>query len=354
MILPNNMASRKPRGVHLVGSVPLKSAQDVFRIVSAVLGDRLRRIPDGETGKRAIWIGWQRHIFAEHPLFDSVPAEPNDPLPIPHVRLRPGVAPSEVSFGRLGYADAAKMSYAEFSRLKHLGVIPARCRFQVSLPTPLAPIGVFVAQDSQLALERPYEERLLGEVDEILSSIPHAELGIQWDVSVEMWLWEGWLKSQLADVKKSIVERLTRISARVASDVELGYHLCYGDWHPHREEPLDSGNLVEIANAISAKVSRPIQWIHMPVPRNRTDDAYFAPLKNLKLHPETELYLGLVDLSDGAEGTWARIETARRHVESFGVATECGMGRRPPDRGGAPETFPELLRIHAEVSDPVT
>ena len=30
--------------------------------------------------------------------------------------------------------------------------------------------------------------------------------------------------------------------------------------------------------------------------------------------------------------------------ERFGVATECGMGRRPP------ETIPELLRIHAAVS----
>jgi len=29
------------------------------------------------------------------------------------------------------------------------------------------------------------------------------------------------------------------------------------------------------------------------------------------------------------------------------VATECGLGRRPP------ETIPQLLRIHAEVSAPV-
>ena len=36
--------------------------------------------------------------------------------------------------------------------------------------------------------------------------------------------------------------------------------------------------LVEIANGISSRVSRPIAWMHLPVPRNRTDDAYFAPL----------------------------------------------------------------------------
>jgi hypothetical protein len=37
----------------------------------------------------------------------------------------------------------------------------------------------------------------------------------------------------------------------------------------------------------------------MPVPKGRTDDAYFAPLDNLRLHPETKLYLGLVHRCDG-------------------------------------------------------
>jgi hypothetical protein len=38
-----------PLGVHLVGSVPLASAEDVFRTLGGALGDRLRRLPDGET-----------------------------------------------------------------------------------------------------------------------------------------------------------------------------------------------------------------------------------------------------------------------------------------------------------------
>jgi hypothetical protein len=40
---------RQPRGVHLVGSVPLGDAEAVFRTANAILGGRLRRIPDGET-----------------------------------------------------------------------------------------------------------------------------------------------------------------------------------------------------------------------------------------------------------------------------------------------------------------
>ena len=85
----------------------------------------------------------------------------------------------------------------------------------------------------------------------------------------------------------------------------------------------------------------------MPVPRDRSDAAYYAHLRNLRLHPETELYLGLVHLTGGVEGTLERIKAAQQYVADFGVATECGFCRRPPD------TIPELLRIHSQVAEPV-
>jgi hypothetical protein len=36
-----------------------------------------------------------------------------------------------------------------------------------------------------------------------------------------------------------------------------------------------------------------------------------------------------------------------RHVTSFGVATECGLGRHPA------EAVAEVLRIHARVARPI-
>ena len=92
---------------------------------------------------------------------------------------------------------------------------------------------------------------------------------------------------------------------------------------------------------------RRIDWFHMPVPSDRTDDAYFAPLEDLGLADTTDLYLGLVHHKDGEAGTRERIEAARGIVSKFGVSTECGLGRRPT------ETIPELLRVHAAVSAPV-
>ena len=100
--------------------------------------------------------------------------------------------------------------------------------------------------------------------------------------------------------------------------------------------------------SIAARIARPVNWVHLPVPRDRDDDAYFAPLTNLNLGEETELYLGLVHFTDGVAGTQRRIDAAQRVVTTFGVATECGFGRR------SPETIASLLQIHTEVSDPQT
>jgi len=55
-----------------------------------------------------------------------------------------------------------------------------------------------------------------------------------------------------------------------------------------------------------------------------------------------------VHYTGGVEGTDRRVATARRFVSDFGVATECGMGRRP-----AGQDIHELLRIHRDTSAPV-
>src|SRR5438132_2308175 len=173
-------------------------------------------------------------------------------------------------------------------------------------------------------VEPAYEEPMLAELDKITAVIPHHELAIECDIEVEFGILEGATPSTFEDAKKMMVERLVRLSHRVPAEVELGYHLCYGDaGHKHFVEPADASKLVEVANAVSAGVRREINWIHMPVPRNRTDDAYFAPLRNLQLHPETELYLGLVHYTGGVEGTRRRIAAAQRVLTNFGVDTEC-------------------------------
>jgi ubiquinone/menaquinone biosynthesis C-methylase UbiE len=335
-------------GVHLVGSVPLASPEAVFRAVAGALGDRVRRIPDGETGPRSDWIVWQLPVFTTQRQLEVVPPGPDSWRPLPRVRLAEGARAESIAFGALGYADAAISSYRVFARLKRDGVVPVACRLQVCLPTPLAPISAFVVPEHRALLEPVYEEQVLAELATILREVPNDQLAVQWDTNFELGMLEGVYPVWFGEVKGGILERLLRISRHVPPDVPLGYHLCYGDvQHRHFKEPADAARLVDLANALAASLGRPLNWIHLPVPRERLDEAYYAPLRDLRLRAETELYLGLVHHTDGAEGSRRRMEVARRFVSGFGVATECGWGRRPA------ATIPDLLRIHAEVSGPL-
>ncbi|MET7747712.1 hypothetical protein [Micromonospora sp. NPDC005367] len=162
---------------------------------------------------------------------------------------------------------------------------------------------------------------------------------------MEFGMMEGVFPSWIADLEQGIFDRLIRLGNAVPADVEVGYHLCYGSGkNRHFIEPQDAGRLVTVANTLTDKLARPITWIHLPVPIDRTDPAYFAPLRGLRLSADTELYLGLIHLTDGVEGARRRIGAARAAVDTFGVATECGFGRR------APETIPALLALHAAVA----
>jgi SAM-dependent methyltransferase len=333
--------------VHLAGSVPLASAEDVFRRVAASLGDRLRRIPDGETGPRSDWILWQYPVFSSRPEFVVGPPGDAAYRTLPKLRLRDGVAMRDVGFDGLGYAETAIASYRLFARLKRDGVIPSHCRLQVCLPTPLAPVSAFVASEHQAQIEPIYETVMLRELAGILNAVPADQLAIQWDARVEFAMLEGLTPAWFSEVRAGVVERLLRLARHVPAEVELGFHLCYGDEaHGHFVELRDCRKLVEIANALAASLSRPLNWIHMPVPHGAGDER-LAPLSALALAAETELYLGLLHREDGVEGARASIGAAARHVRGFGAATDCGWGR------GGSDAVDGLLELHRQVSRPL-
>lgn len=333
-----------PVGVHLVGSVPLASAEEVFRSASAALGPHLLTLPDGETGVRKDWIAWQYGVLAATPGLEAVPPGDRAYLRPQLVRRTPGAPPP--AFGALGYADAALASFRLFDRLQREGVVPRHVRFQVSLPTPLAPVTVFVAQADRDAVEPAYEAALLAELARILAGIPHDRLAVQWDVAAEFGLLEGVWPAHFEDVEHGVLLRLARCAHAVPADVALGFHLCYGDFgHRHFVEPPDASRLVRVANAL-ASMGRELAWVHLPVPRRWLSPEAFAPLGRLALPPETRRYLGVVHLGDGLDGARRRIARAREVVPRFGIATECGWGRRPP------EAVPTLLALHAELLAP--
>jgi hypothetical protein len=342
------------RNVHLVGSVPMANARQVFEKVSAALGPRIKRLPDGETGERGDWITWLEPVFAGHSAFQK-----SGQFFRVHASgtwreryaLKPSIAAQDVHFDNLFYADIAKQSYAEFKQLKDAGKIPAGTKFQVDLVPAHSVIWLFLVDSLHAPIDPIYNQAVKREIDKIAAEMPHDELAIQFDVASAVFArLERSEPSSYGRTKLEMQETFANIVVdlgnHVPANVDLLYHLCYGDsGHKHVVEPTDMNDMVEFTNRLLRKIKRPVQLVHMPVPRNRFDDAYFEPLDRLALPAETELCLGLVHYTDGIEGTKRRIVTAKRHIPRFSIATECGFGRRDP------ATIPELLRIHAVVAD---
>lgn len=65
-------------------------------------------------------------------------------------------------------------------------------KFQVPLPTPIAPVYNNMVPSDRPALLPALTHHLLGEVDAIAAAIPHDRLTIQWDVCQEVLAWEGY------------------------------------------------------------------------------------------------------------------------------------------------------------------
>lgn len=335
-------------GAHLVGSVNLPDAPSVFRAVATTIGDKVHRMPDGEVGERYYWINFLRERFDTVEGMSRIEGEPRmvrgqfDARP-----FRVTVDPATLIFPELGYAKAAIESFEAFRTLRDEGVIPETVRFQVCIATPAAITTSFIVPENRAAFEPAYERALFKEVDRILEAVPHDMLAIQWDTATEFGLLEGWAEPWFESPLEGVIERSLRQASHIPEPVELGFHLCYGDMEEeHFVQPKDAGLLAAVAQGILSRSSRTVNFLHLPVPIERDDDEYFAPLADVTIPQNTELYLGLLHHEDGVAGACRRARAAARSVDTFGVATECGFGRGPSSR------TQELLELHAAVAQP--
>jgi hypothetical protein len=334
--------------LHLIGSIPLDSSEQVFRTLARELGPHLSRMPDGETGDRSRWVYFQRQMLLDHPAMEIDPTVPPYKFvqwdgkvvrEIEQVRFKAGVDPAAVAF-ETGYDKAALASWVIFKRLRDASAIAAGTRFQVCLPTPHASGYLYVSGPAREVYFEVYERALKAALANIVTAIPASDLSIQWDVCQEVLAFEGYFKDRPEHYKKQTFDMHGRLGDAVPAGVELGYHLCYGSPRDeHLVQPRDAGIMVEMMEGIAAATKRRIDFLHIPVPKGRIDGAYYAPLRGWKRPPETRLYLGLLH-HDDETGDRARIATARQFVDNFGLSAECGWGRTEPGR------LPGLLKGH--------
>jgi hypothetical protein len=323
----------------LVGSVPLASAEAVFRLIGPSLGKHLPAIPDGEIGARRWWVArLHQQVYSRHPDIDTLQRPLASELDAAQLlrkgrgrpwqfRIRAGVKQLRFPEG-LGYTQSALESYAVFCRLRDEGVIPAGVRFQVSLPLPnsAASPAVIVIEDIARFREA-LRVALRAEANAIAQAIPHEDLAIQWDGSWEITdVYDAVPGLRAEGAMERNVAQVRELSLDLPATVMLGYHLCFGTFGGWpRLSPNDLGRAVQYANRIIAESGRPVDWIHVPA-LDRTDPSFYAPLAQLQTHG-ARVYLGLVH---SMESFGARLAAARRFLPEFGVAAYCGFGRIDP------------------------
>jgi hypothetical protein len=328
-------------GIYLTGSVNQPTVADTFRLLGTRLQPGAARIPDGEPGERANWVFTQTAHFHENDQLERLVGD--------LVRPKPGVDPGAIAFPRFRYADDAIASYAEFRKAKEDGVVAPETRLLVSIPTPLNTLSSFVAFEHRLAVLPAYEAETKKSIDEIQAAIPHDELAIQFDLPTEVATIEGWFENPFAS-HEAILESVARLAEWVEDDVELTFHLCYGDSKfgaspfmgtppdPDNDPggrhifPRDTSTIVYVSNGLSRLIGRRIDAIQAATVRTWTRSAHWAPLAGLALEPDTQFFLGLVHTEDGVDGAQRRIALAGQYLDEFGVSTECGLGRHSPEQ----------------------
>jgi hypothetical protein len=335
----------------LVGSLPADSTEAALRAGGELFGDLVFALPDGETGPRAAWVGYERErLVRPNPDVETV-AETESPTGVPRhayetpiFKIRDGV--KELHWDSWPRIDDALESYRVFTKLRDDGVIPEHVRFQLSLPFPSSALNGFKADwaaDYPIA-DRAFEDLVLRELDRVLAEIPAGDLALQWDVCYEVLDLEGVIAWMGADPWERFTGPVQRLTPKIPEEVLVGYHLCYGTlpaWPMH--EPHDMSLLVRMANFAVANSGRPVDWLHLAGPPYlRSEDyRFFAPLAELDIG-DTRPYLGIVLPLDGASGLKRRRATASRYLREFGVAMYCGFGRQPGQDGM------ETMRTHRE------
>ncbi len=329
----------------LVGSIPLETAEEVFRAVGAPLGKYLAYLPDGEVGDRQYWIdGIAYRVLNGHPELETLRRPAPDANGVEswrplgrhdqfQFRVRPGVA--AVRFGdpgwRLGFTRDAVASYFVFRQLKKDGVIPAHVRFQVCIPLTYSAIASFFPDEADHARIVPgFTAALAAEVAKMVEKIPPADLAIQWDLAIENRHVEAKLAQEgaAAGMREAarLMEPARAVAAAMPRQVALGYHSCFGtlEGWPSRQ-PRDLSGSVMLLNAAVAASGRRVDFLHIPT-LGSAEEAFFAPLKTLDAGG-ARVYLGAIHHMHDAAGLRAQLAAARKFLPAFGLSAPCGFGR---------------------------
>ena len=325
------------RAVHLVGSIPTDDAEQAMRTVAQRLGDRIRMLPDGETGERRNWVVHIVESLRTHP--DLEVARQGDWSDYDHatrlkVRAHHRLRGDALDFGHVAAFDASLPVFSQIRADTGLNDLA----FQVGIPGDLdialftlGPVGAFRHR-------RAFMDATLREIHTIhgkagSSVVFQLELPVELVFVTQM---PRLLRPAMATFLARGVRRLARLSPQGA---RFGIHLCLGDLgNKALGRMWDAQLLVVLANAIlrSWPSGRPLEYVHAPLaagddPAPR-DEAFYQPLSQLRLPADVRFIAGFVHEASSADEHRRILGVIEGQLGCrVDVATACGLGRRTPE-----------------------
>ena len=140
---------------------------------------------------------------------------------------------------------------------------------------------------------------------------------------------------------EAVANSIAQLSEQIPDTIELGLHICYGDRdHHHFIKAKICGTAVAFANRLFGLIERADRLGPHAGTKDRDDEAYFAPLQNLRLPPRHAALSRPRTSRRRRCGRDAADDGHRHFVKGYGIATECGLGRQQARRSGRARPSP--------------
>lgn len=325
------------RGVHFVGSFPGENTDDAMRAMLDAAGPRLRTLPTGETRR----YEWYIQPIIEDLVSQGV-LEVKKPGTwqtsrdrtihrVPHGKELTG------DMMELGYLGEAEEALPIFQGLRAARDLP-ELALQIGLPTDFTLTFIATGVSGIRSHRKAFYDATVRDITAVHELVGD-DVVVQLEATAEMVLMA---KSQpvhrRVEAALGLGRGIAELAASAPAGTRFGVHLCLGSIRNRARTTMrDLRPFVELANSVVRHwpSGRPLTYIHGPLAAGdippSTNPEFYAPLAELSLPEGTNFYAGFVHESPTVA---QQLETLRMIENALGrpvdgVASACGLGRRP-------------------------
>ncbi|WP_069161475.1 hypothetical protein [Nocardia altamirensis] len=325
------------RAVHFVGSFPAESTADAMQAMLDSAGPLLRTLPTGETRRYEFYI---KPIIEDLVTQGALESKKPGDWETSKDRTIYRVARGKKLTGDLmdfGYLREAEEALPIFKKLRAGRDVPGLA-LQIGMPTPFTLAFIAMGPAGLMFHRKAFVDATVREITGVRRLVGD-EVVIQLEATAELVVMSKTQpRHRLADRILKMSKGIGEVAAAAPEGTRFGVHLCLGSLNNKSRATMRNAQpLVDLANSVVRHwpAGRTLEFIHGPFAAGdrppAPDPEFYAPLAGLSLSAGTSFYAGLVhDIPSEAEQfqTLQHIEQAMgRPVD--GVATACGLGRRP-------------------------